>query len=112
MCGLCAEEQRLFKETKAYMQHMITTPGYLNVSFSVNANTGSCGEFRICDYTSGNTKQDALNCARQEPLFDETGSKTMFHFEADKVAAEVRLTIPKKVNCSTCVLQLKYLAGL
>ena len=113
MCGLCTEERNAFEEINGHVPYNVQKSGFLNVSIAFPYKTMSCAEFRICDYPSGgSTSLSALKCARQKPLFDETGSKTMFHFEANMATAELRLKIPtEKMSCSRCVLQLKYLGG-
>ena len=113
MCGLCTEERNAFEEINGQVPHDVQKSGFLNVSIAFPPNTVSCAEFRICDYpSSGSASLSALKCAGQKPLFDETGSKTMFHFEANMATAELHLKMPtEKLSCSKCVLQLKYLGG-
>ena len=113
MCGLCSKELQVLKETKVIADNSLpkTPSQFIDVSLSFKSNPRGCAEFRICEYPSGDTKLNNANCTRQEPLYDETGRKTMFHFETDAVSADLRLKVPRNVNCSTCVLQLKYFDG-
>ena len=113
MCGLCLRERQTVAESKQLIGGSSTKslPPYIDVSLSFNSNPRGCIEFRICEYSNVDTKLGIANCARQEPLSDETGSRTMFHFEPNAVSADLRLQVPRKTNCSACVLQMKYFDG-
>ena len=113
LCGLCLRGRQLVRETKLLSDNSLPKkpPQFVDVSLSFNSNPRGCIEFRICEYPQDVTKLQMAKCARQEPLSDETGRKTMFHFEPNVISAELRLKVPRNVNCSACVLQLKYFDG-
>ena len=113
ICGLCPRERQIVGETKTLTDMSVTkNPSqFIDVSLSFNSNPRGCIEFRICEYTQADTKLQMTKCAKQDPLSDETGRKTMFHFEPNVISADLRLKVPRNVTCSDCVLQLKYFDG-